>query len=317
MARPGLWVFVVILIEVLVGYAVAKASPEERLTYYSDYFSFIGLDDRGRVAFALDINRGQDGDEFQAEHFVVLHDETDGWQKLDGNGLFPNPDGRLAIIPDSAHFRFTGLPGTGMAIESPANRLVLKIQSIPMVIDRQYLNDTYRMGSAPATLNWRDRSLMGRVIYEFVHFSNWNRLTRTYVGFWKNFHGIYLMTVNPVTKAPGDFYLHCQQSNKRKSLVGLVDGFAVIDGSTLHLNETDIRVTSKRPALGFYLWPNSWKGHWQNESNSQRIEFSLRLTERKTFGNWVIGGFAMGIVKGVVSHQGRTLDAYGLGEIIK
>ena len=189
MARLGLWVFVVILIEVLVGYAVAKASPEERLTYYSDYFSFIGLDDRSRVAFALDTNRGQDGDEFQAEHFVVLHDETDGWQKPDGNGLFPNPDGRLASIPDSVHFRFTGLPGTGMVIESPANRLVLRIKPIPMVIDRQYLNDTYRMGSAPATLNWRDRSLRGRVVYEFVHFSNWNRLTRTYVGFWKNFHG--------------------------------------------------------------------------------------------------------------------------------
>jgi hypothetical protein len=43
MARPGVWVFVVILIEVLVGYAAAQASSEERVAYYSDYFSFIGL----------------------------------------------------------------------------------------------------------------------------------------------------------------------------------------------------------------------------------------------------------------------------------
>jgi hypothetical protein len=305
------------MIALLVGYPAIQTPAEERLAYYSDYFSFIGADDKGRVAFALDTNRGQDGVEFQAEHFVVLHDEKNGWQKLQGNGPFPNPTGKLLSIPNSAHFRFTGLPGTGMVIEGPANRLALKIQPIPMVIDRHYLNDRYRMGSAPATLNWRDRSLRGRVIYEFVHFNNWNRLTRTYFGFWKNFHGIYLMTIDPVTKAPGDFYLHSQQSNKRKSLVGLVDGFAVIDKNILHLSETEIRVRSKRPALGFYLWPNSWSGHWQNEAKNERIEFSLRLTERKTFANWVLGGFAMGIVKGVVSHKGRALDAYGFGEIIK
>ncbi len=317
MSKPSICVYTFIMIALLVGYPAIQTPAEERLAYYSDYFSFIGADDRGRVAFALDTNRGQDGVEFQAEHFVVFHDEKNGWQKLQGNGSFANPAGKLLSIPNSAHFHFQGLPGTGMVIESPANRLVLKIQPIPMVIDRHYLNDRYRMGSAPATLNWRDRSLRGRVIYEFVHFNNWNRLNRTYFGFWKNFHGLYLMTVNPVTKEPGDFYLHSQQSNKRKSLVGLVDGFAVIDGNILHLRDTQIRVGSKRPALGFYLWPNSWTGHWQNEAKSERIEFNLRLTERKTFGNWVLGGFAMGIVKGVVSHQGRTLDAYGLGEIIK
>jgi hypothetical protein len=317
MSRPSICFHTFIVIALLVGCPAIQAPAEERLAYYSDYFSFIGADDRGRVAFALDTNRGQDGVEFQAEHFVALHDEKNGWQKLQGNGSFANPAGKLLSIPNSVHFHFQGLPDTGMVIESQANRLILKIEPILTVINRNHLNDRYRMGSSSATLEWRGRSLEGRVIYEYVHFDNWNRLTRTYVGFWKNFHGIYLMTINPVTKAPGDLYLHSQQSNKRKSLVGLVDGFAVIDGNTLHLSETKIRVTSKRLALGLYLWPHSWSGHWQNKANSQRIEFNLRLTKRKTFGNWVIGGFAMGIVKGVVSHQGRALDAYGLGEIIK
>jgi hypothetical protein len=138
--------FVVILLEVLVGCDIAQGSPQERLAYYSDYFSFIGLDNRGRVAFALDTNRGQDGTEFQAEHFVVLHDEIKGWHKLDGNGPYPNPAGSHEEIPDSVHFRFTGLPGMGMVIESPANRLVFKTQPIPMVIDRRFLKDRYRMG---------------------------------------------------------------------------------------------------------------------------------------------------------------------------
>jgi hypothetical protein len=60
------------------------------LAYYSDYFSFVGRDRFGTVAFALDNNRGRDGDSWQAEHFVVLHDELNGWPALTGNGAYAN-----------------------------------------------------------------------------------------------------------------------------------------------------------------------------------------------------------------------------------
>src|SRR5262245_38169635 len=36
-----------------------SANAAETLAYYSDYFSFVGEDAQGRVAFALDNNRGQ------------------------------------------------------------------------------------------------------------------------------------------------------------------------------------------------------------------------------------------------------------------
>jgi hypothetical protein len=36
------------------------------------------VDVNGHVAFALDNNRGRDGEAWQAEHFVVLHDEGEG-----------------------------------------------------------------------------------------------------------------------------------------------------------------------------------------------------------------------------------------------
>lgn len=44
----------------------------EKLAYHSDYFSFVGRDSIGFVAFAIDNNRGVDGTNFQAEHFGVL-----------------------------------------------------------------------------------------------------------------------------------------------------------------------------------------------------------------------------------------------------
>jgi hypothetical protein len=78
------------------------------LSYYSDYFSFVGRDEKGLVAFALDTNRGRDGDDYQAEHFVVLHDEHEGWIELKGNGAYPNKTKTLIDIPDSTVFQFGG-----------------------------------------------------------------------------------------------------------------------------------------------------------------------------------------------------------------
>src|SRR3982750_4580299 len=64
--------------------------PASTLLYVSDYFSFVGQDSNGHVAFALDNNRGRDGESYQAEHFLVLHDERLGWMTLAGNGPYEN-----------------------------------------------------------------------------------------------------------------------------------------------------------------------------------------------------------------------------------
>jgi hypothetical protein len=63
---------------------------------------------KGYAAFAIDNNRGKDGDSYQAEHFVVLHDEHAGWVKLFGNGKYDNGNEELKKIPDSFYFKFNG-----------------------------------------------------------------------------------------------------------------------------------------------------------------------------------------------------------------
>jgi len=49
-----------------------QAAAAETLAYYSDYFSFVGEDAQGKVAFALDNNRGQDGEQFQAATCICI-----------------------------------------------------------------------------------------------------------------------------------------------------------------------------------------------------------------------------------------------------
>lgn len=56
--------------------------PGATLIYISDYFSFIGQDHQGYVAFALDNSRGRDGDTYQAEHLVLLHDDQQCWESF-------------------------------------------------------------------------------------------------------------------------------------------------------------------------------------------------------------------------------------------
>ena len=100
----------------------ASHLSEERtqppLAYVSDFFSFVGRDASGHVAFALDNNRGRDGDTWQTEHLLnLLHDEQKGWQELEGTGPYENTKKTLFTIPNSPYFEFIGEPTTGLTIK--------------------------------------------------------------------------------------------------------------------------------------------------------------------------------------------------------
>lgn len=96
-------------------------------------------------------------------------------------------------------------------------------------------------GSAKAVLNWKDRNIPGRVIYEHLIYRNWNRLTRTYAGTWDNFQGFYLVLGGSDTRTWRDLYLRSEgQGNTRRT-----KGFSRVDGwsGTIHaaqINAYDI-----------------------------------------------------------------------------
>lgn len=289
----------------------AHASPTTAspLVYVSDYFSFVGKDQRGWVAFALDNNRGQDGETWQAEHFVVLYDQQRGWVQMVGGGKYPNPSRALATIPDSTAFQFHGTPTDGIVITSTTNGLRLRVQGLPQRLARNTTAGHYWMGSAEATLEWDGRALHGRVIYEYLRIPNFNRLTRSYPGLWKKFHGLYAWI-----EGGGDLYVHSQQSPLLQSVVGNLAGFAVLNGETLPLDQLTLTVQDRQQAVGTYSWPTAWYGSWGDATAP--TTFTLTLSERKTISNWGIGGFAMGIIQGHLTYHGRTLTLYGFGELL-
>lgn len=289
--------------------APEKDASAPTLVYVSDYFSFVGEDSAGRVAFALDNNRGCDGDTWQAEHFVVLHDEQRGWVKMFGGGKYDNPHRELLAIPNSPAFQFQGHPRQGITIVSEQNHLRLQIEPLPERLTRTHKASQYWMGSAAAVLEWEGRTLHGRVIYEYLWIPEFNRLSRSYPGMWKEFHGLYARLAGG-----GDLYIHSQQSPLLQSLVGNLAGFAFIDGQTIPLESLGISVLERKQALGTYQWPLAWRGEWKN--GKERPVFSLSLSALRVISNWVVGGFAMGIIKGEVTYHGRTIPLYGFGELL-
>ena len=285
------------------------AQAQSQHEYTSDYFSFVGRDKNGLVAFAMDNNRGRAADRYQAEHFLKLYDQLQGWVAIKGNGDYINAENQLERIPDSADFSFNGDAETGLRIHSPSNAIALSISPVPKMLFQTNQEGTYWMGAAPATLRWRERIIQGRVIYEYLHWNRFNRLVGKSPGVFRNFNGLYLMVAEG-----SDFYFH-QRENERLQLSGKQLGFATWNGAA-PLDDVDFHITEYGFAPGFYRWPTTWTGRFRYQGTAYRFE--LKTVDRAVERNWVIGGFAMAIVEGeITSADGlQHLTVFGLAELI-
>lgn len=283
-----------------------KTSP---LIYLSDYVSFVGADEQGRVAFALDTNRGRDGAKYQAEHLVVLHEERSGWVQTVGNGTYPNSKRDLEQIPDSPFFQFDGTPASGLTITSEKNGLILRIRPLAHRTQQEHKGGLTWMGTGPAELTWHGRTLRGRVIYEYLMIPNFNRLTRTYWGMWNDFQGFYLLA-----GSSEDFYLHTHRSERLAPLIARLTGFSVFGEVPEILKDLHMEVLDYDFAPGVFRWPKLWRITWTGSAGPGTMTLSLSF--QKTLASWLIGGFSMGILTGELSYGGRLIPLYGLAELI-
>lgn len=288
---------------------------EAKLSYYSDYFSFIGRDAIGFVAFALDTNRGVDGPAYQAEHFGVLYDQKSGWVKLTGMGDYNNTHGDLERIPDSPHFSFEGQTDTGLSIRSKENNLFLKIEPLTT---RSRESDGKRIqnwGTAKAKLHWKDREISGRAIYEGLVHQSWNRLTRTYTDTWDNFQGFYLALDLGTPDTWRDLYLRSEGEGVNHRTRGFVTA-SEWQGA---IHSTRFKAYDKAFNFGFFRWPQRWDIEVKLKGSEDRTpgKLTLRQISRQNQGNWIVGGFAMAVVEGELLRNGKAIPVLGFVELIK
>jgi hypothetical protein len=141
------------------GAADTKGGTHDPLLYFSDYFFFVGRDGAGWVHFAIDNNRGRAGETYQADHFIVMHDEQSGWVQLKGGQHYDNAEKQLERIPESPYFKFGGSHASGTTLQSTTNDLRMDVGPIPKVLYRENADCIFWLGGAPATLVWNKRTV--------------------------------------------------------------------------------------------------------------------------------------------------------------
>lgn len=281
------------------------------LLYYSDYFSFVGKDERGFVMLAHDNNRGRDGDSFQADHWIVMYDQHDGWIDVAGSEHYENTSKSLERIPPSQHFSFHGTPQTGMEMVSKTNGMEMKVAPLPETLRREDQDGIFWVGGADAVLRWRGRTLRGRVIFEYLQRHNWNRFTGTFEANWKNFNGLYLLVGDD-----RDFYMHSHERDWGSDLTGKLVGLASWDNaaplSDLVFGISEFEsVPQKR-----FRWPVRWNVAFRHGAKNYRLD--LHTIDRKYVTDWDTGGFAMSVVRGSIqSAEGAvTHPVLGWAELL-
>ena len=296
------------------GWAQAKArdeasgKPVER--YVSDYISFVGSDDIGRVYLAHDNNRGQTGERFFADHWIAMYDSATGWVDVNGSRHYENTSKVLDRIPPSQHFRFEGSRETGLSFTSQTNAMALTLEAIDPVIRRGNADGTFQVGAASATMKWNERTIKGRVIFEYLMRRNWNRFTNSFEANWKNFNGLYLKT-----RDGKDFYLHSHERTGGSDLTGRLIGMATW-GQPDKINGIEFTVTESVVADGGqFRWPTRWRADFWHNEMLHKAEFETEISRDVAW--WKTGGFMMSVINGTISDEaGGKREATGWAELL-
>lgn len=279
------------------GLVVSAGNPawaEATKRYHSDYFSFVGSDAAGSVYLAHDNNRGQTGDQFFADHWIMMYAEGAGIVPIVGSAHYPNPGQELLRIPDSEHFQFRGSIERGMRMVSATNGIDMSVDGLVPVLRRQTGDRDYWIGAASATMLWRGRTLKGRVIFEFIAQTGYNRFTSDFGANWSNFNGLYLLTDDQ-----HDLYIRyherLQPGTPRESGMATFEGPGTLSAIDFSIKETQALADRN------YRWPIRWEVGFQHAGGQWRLEASTVHLE--AVADWTRGGFAMSVIEGEIRRS--------------
>lgn len=294
----------------LIGTKVTPVSAQTAISYYSDYFSFVGRDNKGLVAFAIDNNRGRYGDTYQADHFIEYFDETDGYRRIKGDGRYQNTSRQVEQIPPSFNWRSSGTPAQGISLMSVTNALKLITRPLTPIYRNEDSTGEFWVSAAGATLITGARIIYGRVIYEFIRFNDQNRFVGIRKGRWDNFNGLYMLV-----DKDSDLYFH-HREGMGNPLSEPRAGFATWKGPA-KISDLEPEVTSSEKAEnGEFHWPTAWTGTFKYSDKHYRYIFHAR--NRDVVHNWKNGGFAMSTADGTItSIDGKeSHNAIGFAELL-
>lgn len=290
--------------------APRATAADQAQEYVSDLLVFAGSDRDGHVGFILDTNRGRDDGELQAEHFVALFVEGEGWKELEGGGAYPNRSDDVTSLPDSPSFSFVGDLVTGLQVRSAPNDLELRVAPCTVILERSHEGARFEIGEGGGTLTLGSRRIRGRVHHEYCYLPDKNLIVETYPDLFSGgWNGLYAVTADnsPVR-------LHATGGSLER-LLGKTEGFAALSHRAARAERPKFEASRWSQAFGFFKWPGRWRFNWTEGPQALRLD--VRLDHYNVLAKWGIGGAALAVARGTITVEGRETEVFGLAQVIR
>lgn len=293
-----------------------EANRDEEISYVSDFLVFAGADADGRVLFAFDANRGNEGEKYQAEHFQRLWVEGEGWSTLPGEEELAVED--MWELPSSKEWQISGDTAEGFQLACASREFELRTEPLADRTWRELEGDIFSTAAGSATLTIGERELRGHVHHEFCFLVDRNPLVKTYTDlFGDGFHGVYAIVGEGENVRPFKYH---RTGGTLRGLLKRSDGYTPEESasgwSRIPANDFD---ASDWDLAGFFSWPGRYAASWavgEDESALQR-SFRLSLRQREVVANYVIAGLAVNVVEGTINLTGKPEPVFGMALIVR
>ena len=276
--------------------------------FSNDKVVFLGRDEKGSLAVDLQFRRGKKKSSFQYEHECIIYDQQSGWMRLKGNGKHRNMVREVISIPPSDFFTVEGSPLEGMHFESVRNRFLMSVAPFQKIVELEANQSECWMGSSPATLEWNDRMLVGRVICEAFFLTDFNALLRKFKRK-KGGRQILSLSVN----RRGDLHLYRRSTPSNELLAGNPGGIGWLNNAKGPLQAMELRVVHTESGMGLFRWPSAWEGAFVLGGTS--YTFDVMVSDRLVETYRITGGKALGVIQGTLRSKKGNADLFGLAEI--
>ncbi len=293
-------------------------NPEQAETaLYSDRFIFRSKNIDDLVVVLFTFERGTHEGRYYWEFFGAVF-EKNHWSFLEGNNKYISADTDLSMIYPSYYAKAEGSAVSGFMIAYDGGDYTLNLSSGPVHPFYQPHNSSTlkkTMGSAEAVLTFKGTEYWGDLIHESLFWKGFNGLTR-YKELYKEYQAFYLKT-----NSGYQVYFHKDSADQQVLLEKYrflevpesEGGVITLDQETLHAFKPPLSLSvteSASPPFALYTVPERW------EVNINPDIGSLFLwTRGKASINWVVGGYVVMAVEGVIKNgKGGEERIWGFSE---
>lgn len=267
---------------------------------HRDEYLFTGSDRGGKVLAYVEIERMNAKPDAGVRQRVHVFTEREGWVRV--RNAFAAPQ-MTNIGGSNATGVFGTLPGN-LRVHAPAHALSLDLQT-QQVSQR---GRDYVLAGGQGRLEWRGRKFEGASVVRSMPLTDEGLLT--------DFLGAPVHSSRECLRLGlaqgGSLLLYRQSHPSTSGIEEKLGGMLVSDTLTGMVDRLELKATAWK-RIGLYKLPFAWQGSFYVDG--QRLVFRVSTERLDNAGNLLLMGSRMGVAKGFLKLDGRSIAISGLAEV--